>query len=93
MMDQECKFALIEFGENEKSGYVIIKGGDAICAEPMKAHAYWYPEDITNEEAIQEVNDLIDHYENVAILVPLLEHINVDILTHLDRRSGSEVSA
>ena len=62
MVDQECKFALIEFGENEKTGYVIIKGGDNTCLEPMKAHVYWYPENITNEEANQEVNDLIEHY-------------------------------
>lgn len=81
-MEQECKFALVEFGEsNNKTGYVIVKGGDLICLEPTKAHTYWYPDEITNEEAQQEINDLMEHYENVAIVVPLPEHINKDILT------------
>ena len=88
-MDQECKFALIEFGKNEKTGYVIIKGNNNTCLELMKAHVYWYPEDITNKEANQEVNDLIEHYENVAILVPLLEHIDIEILSY---RLESEAS-
>lgn len=99
-MDQECKFALVEFGESDnKTGYVIVKGGYDICKEPTKAHTYWYPDNITNEEAQQEVNDLMEHYENVAIVVPLPEHINIEILrryegqtTPIDR-PDSEVSA
>ena len=54
-MDLDCKFALVEFGESDdKTGYVIVKGGYDICKEPTKAHTYWYPEDITQEEAIKE---------------------------------------
>lgn len=99
-MDQECKFALVEFGESDnKTGYVIVKGGYDICKEPTKAHTYWYPDNITNEEAQQEVNDLMEHYENIAIVVPLPEHISIEILrryegqaTPIDR-PDSEVSA
>lgn len=81
-MDLDCKFALVEFGESDdKTGYVIVKGGDIICREPTKAHTYWYPDEITNEEAQQEVADLCEHYENVVVVVPLPEHINNDILT------------
>lgn len=89
MTDQECKFAIIDFGDNEKTGYVIIKGGSEICLNWHKAHVYYYPDDITNEEAQQEVEDLIEHYDNVAINVPLLEHLKID-LRPVVRRSESE---
>ena len=82
-MELDCKFALVEFGESDdKTGYVIIQGGYDICKEPTKAHTYWYPDSITNEEAQQEINDLMEHYENVAIVVPLPEHIDTEILRY-----------
>lgn len=84
-MDLEYKFALVEFGESDdKTGYVIVKGGYDICKEPTKAHTYWYPDNITNEEAQCEINDLMEHYENVAIVVPLPEHIDMEILRYCE---------
>ena len=98
-MNRESKFALVEFGECDKTGYVFIKGGDIECKNPTLAHTYWYPDDITNAEAQCEINDLVDHYDNIGILVPLPEHINKNILTRLEirerqmNRPDSEVSA
>lgn len=99
-MDLDCKFALVEFGEsNDKTGYVIVKDGYDICKEFTKAHTYWYPDSITNEEAQQEVNDLMEYYENVAIIVPLPEHIDMEILRYHEGlksslgRSESEATA
>lgn len=83
-MDSECKFAIIDFGKIEKTGYVIIKGGDEICLNWHKAHIYYYPDNITNEEAQQEVIDLLEHYENVAINVPLPEYIDMEILRYCE---------
>ena len=83
--DQECKFALIEFGDAEKTGYWFLKGGDKICKNPTLAHTYWYPDDITQEEVECEINDLAEHYKNVAVLVPLPEHLHFHVLKPVDR--------
>lgn len=98
-MKQEGKFALIEFGSNNKTGWVIIKGGDNVCLHVKEAHTYWYPDDITQKEAECEVQDLMEHYENVAIFVPLPKGIDIKILKQFEpaasqvNRSESEVSA
>lgn len=91
-MDQECKFALVEFGNRNRTGYWFLKGGDFICKDLTLAHTYWYPEDITQEEAKCELKDLTEHYDNVAVLVPLPEHLNFHALVPAER-SESEVSA
>ena len=81
-MDQECKFALIEFGEREKTGYWFLKGGDEICKNPTLAHTYWYPDDITQEEIDTEIRDLAEHYENVAILLPISAQLQSEVVSH-----------
>lgn len=91
-VDQECKFALVEFGNEDRTGYWFLKGGDSICKDPTFAHTYWYPSDITQEEAECELRDLAEHYDNVAVLVPLPEHLNFHVLTPAEG-SESEVSA
>ena len=73
MERQECNTAIIEFGDNEKTGYAFVKGGDAICADRTLARTYWYPDDLTQEEIDCEINDLKEFYDNVAILLPLPE--------------------
>lgn len=92
MMDQACKFALIEFGEGEKTGYQLLKSRNTAHKDIAFAHAYWYPDDITQEEAECELKDLAEHYENIVILVPLPEHLNFNAL-NLAEESESEVSA
>ena len=92
MMDQECKFALVEFGDGDRTGYWFLKGGDLICKDPTLAHTYWYPEDVTQEEAECELKDLAEHYDNVAVLVPLPEHLSFHVSIPVER-SESEVSA
>lgn len=76
------KFALIEIGENEKTGYWFLKGGDIICKDPTLAHTYWYPDDITQEEIDTELKDLAEHYENVAILLPISAQLQFEVLKH-----------
>lgn len=76
------KFALIEIGENEKTGYWFLKGGDIICKDPTLAHTYWYPDDITQEEIDTELKDLAEHYENVAVLLPISDQLQFEVLKH-----------
>ena len=76
------KFALVEIGENEKTGYWFLKGGDIICKDPTLAHTYWYPDDITQEEVDTELKDLAEHYENVAILLPISAQLQFEVLKH-----------
>lgn len=58
----------------------------------LLAHSYWYPDDITQEEADCELKDLAEHYKNIVILVPLPEHLNFNVLNPAEE-SESEVSA
>ena len=76
------KFALVEIGENEKTGYWFLKGGDIICKDPTLAHTYWYPDDITQEEIDTELKDLAEHYENVAVLLPISTQLQFEVLKH-----------
>ena len=76
------KFALVEIGENEKTGYWFLKGGDIICKDPTLAHTYWYPDDITQKEIDTELKDLAEHYENVAILLPISAQLQFEVLKH-----------
>ena len=92
-MDQECKFALVEFGECDKNGYIVAQGKFPCTTEPIKAKTYWYPDDITFEEAQQEIIDLAEFYENVLITLPVPEHLDKRIIDLLIDRPDSEVSA
>lgn len=76
-MNQECKYALIEFGECDKNGYVVAKGEFPCATEPIPAKTYWYPDDITQEEAKQEIIDLAEFYENILIVLPTPEHLDL----------------
>lgn len=76
------KFALVEIGENEKTGYWFLKGGDIICKDPTLAHTYWYPDNITQEEIDTELKDLAEHYENVAVLLPISAQLQFEVLKH-----------
>ena len=48
MKHQECNFALIEIGDCDKTEFMLFKGSATI--QKVKAHIYWYPDDITNEK-------------------------------------------
>lgn len=77
----DCEVAIIEFGECDKNGYIYLQGSIENLGEVM-AHTYWYPDDITNEEANQEVVDLCEQYKNVVILLPILDHVHLEGLAH-----------
>lgn len=81
MEHQECNTAIIEFGECEKTGFIFVKS-NIPEGEKIMAHTYWYPDDITNEEANQEILDLCEHYENVAIVLPIPAHVQFEVLKH-----------
>ena len=79
----DCKYALVEFGECDKNGYVVAKGEfPCVTEKPIKAHPYWYPDDITQEEINQEILDLAEHYKNVAILLPIPAQLQFEVLKH-----------
>lgn len=82
MEHQECNFALIEIGEEEKTGYWFLQGGDWECKDRTLAQTYWYPDDITQEEINQEILDLAEHYKNVAILLPFPAQLHIEVLKH-----------
>ena len=70
----DCKIAIIEFGDNEKEESVLIQGAPEEALN-QPAHTYYYSDDITLEEAYQEILDLKDHYEIIWVLSPLPEHL------------------
>lgn len=71
----DCEIAIIEFGDNEKTDSILIKGDSAEEIINQKAHIYYYDNDITIEEARQEVEDLMDNYKTIYILSPLPPHL------------------
>ena len=71
----DCEIAVIEFGDNEKIDSILIKGDSAEEIINQKAHIYYYDNDITIEEARQEVEDLMDNYKTIYILSPLPSHL------------------
>lgn len=81
MKHQEHKTAIVEFGYDDKDGYVFIKGA-SLNGQRMLAHTYWYPEDITNDEANQEIADLCEFYENVVIVLPIPAQLQLEVLKH-----------
>jgi hypothetical protein len=83
MKHQECKTAIVEFGYDNKDEYVFIKGA-SLNGQRMLAHTYWYPEDITNDEANQEIADLCEFYENVVIVLPIPAQL------HLSKEARNE---
>ena len=77
----DCKIAIIEFGDNEKKESVLIQGmPEEAFNQP--AHIYYYSDDITLEEAYQEILDLKEHYEIIWVLSPLPEHLQ-DLLCQI----------
>lgn len=72
-MDYEI--AIIEFGDNEKIDSILIKGDSTEEIINQKAHIYYYENDITIEEARQEIVDLMDNYKVIYVLSPLPEHL------------------
>ena len=77
----DCKIAIIEFGDNEKEESVLIQGvPEEALNQP--AHMYYYPDNITLEEARQEILDLKEHYEIIWVLSPLPEHLQ-DLLCQI----------
>lgn len=71
----DCEIAVIEFGDNEKKDSILIKGDSAEKIINKKAHIYYYDNDITIEEARQEVEDLMGNYKTIYILSPLPPHL------------------
>ena len=71
----DCEIAVIEFGDNEKTDIYLVKGDITEEFSNKKAHTYYYDDNITIEEARQEVLDLMENYKIVYILSPLPEHL------------------
>lgn len=78
----DCEIAVIEFGDNEKTDIYLVKGDITEEFSKKKAHTYYYDDNITIEEARQEVLDLMDNYKIIYVLSPLPEHLQ-DLLCRI----------
>lgn len=82
---KDYSIAILQVGENEASNrYVRNKIKD--CEEVgIRAHYYWYTEDISEEEFIGEIRDLQDFYDAIMVQLPLPPHINKkNVLDEID---------
>lgn len=79
-MKRSPQLAIVQVGANEASNrYVKHKKAD--CAEVgIVAHHYWYEESITQEQLVEEVKDLNDHYDGIIVQLPLPQHINSKVV-------------
>lgn len=72
------KLAIIQVGENEASTrYVRNKVKD--CKEVgIEAEVYFYPENTTEFELVNEIEHLVEFYDGVMVQLPLPPHIRVE---------------
>lgn len=76
--DTPPKLAIIQVGENEASTrYVRNKVKD--CKEVgIEAEVYFYPENTTEFELVDEIEHLVEFYDGVMVQLPLPSHIRVE---------------
>ena len=76
--DAPPTLAIIQVGNNEASNrYVRNKLKD--CDEVgITAHAYYYPEDTTEFELVDQIEHLVEFYDGVMVQLPLPPHIRVE---------------
>ena len=72
------KLLIVQVGNNEASNrYVRNKMKD--CDEVgITAHAYYYPEDTTEFELVDQIEHLVEFYDGVMVQLPLPPHIRVE---------------
>lgn len=77
--DTPANLAIIQVGENEASNrYVRNKLKD--CDEVgITAHAYFYPEDTTEFELVDQIEHLVEFYDGVIVQLPLPPHIRAEV--------------
>lgn len=67
--------AIIEFGDCPLyKGLYITKSWEALYYNTSTC-LYYYPENITLEEAKQEIKDLEEFYDGLGIAVPVPKHL------------------
>ena len=73
--DDQPQLAIIQVGDVEASNrYVKNKLKD--CEEVgIIGHRYWFDENITEDELVEEIKLLQDHYDGVIVQLPLPPHI------------------
>ena len=78
---QAPKLAIIQVGNVEASNrYIKNKVKD--CQEVgIEAHVYGYPTDITEIELVDEIEDLVEHYDGIIVQLPLPQHIRSSVAT------------
>lgn len=72
--------AIVQVGNNEASNrYVRNKIKD--CEEiGITAHRYWFPEEISEEGLIAEVQEISNNYDGVIVQLPLPPHLRKDVI-------------
>ena len=81
MGEKPPKLAIIQVGENEASNrYVRNKVKD--CTEVgIIADTYYYPENTTEFELVDEIEHMVEYYDGVMVQLPLPPHIRVEVAT------------
>lgn len=75
------KLAIIQVGDVEASNR-YIKNKIKDCEEVgITAHRYWFPNDITEPELVQEIGDIAPEYDGVIVQLPLPPHIREEVAT------------
>lgn len=76
LVEEKPKLAVIQIGNNEASNrYIKHKKND--CLEVgILFEWYWYEEDITTEELVREIKDLLPFVDGMIVQMPLPDHIS-----------------
>lgn len=83
-IEQSCpegiKIAVVQVGNNEASNrYIRNKKKD--CEEVgIDCEWYYYPEEITTDDLIFEIADLLPYVDGMIVQLPLPEHIDFDVI-------------
>ena len=56
----------------------IIEVGHRVDEDYEAAHIYFYEEDISEDDLLLEIKDLIPHYNKVIVRLPLPKHISTN---------------
>lgn len=73
-MDKDiAEVVIVEFGHLPQYEGIYMR---KVWGEPhVHAYLYYYPEDITLEEAKQEIEDLEKFYDGLGIATPVPKHL------------------
>ena len=73
---EDITLAIIEVGEDQAS-QIYLANKQKVCEEVgINFEWYYYPEEITTKELIQEIKDMNDYVDGLIVQMPLPDHID-----------------